>query len=104
MVLASMNGVHVDTPENARRFVACWNACEHIPTEALEKFESIKAAGLASMESVRAESAELAAMLLRLSRNLREHVNSAGASVVNCKACMEELAKVDALLAAREKS
>lgn len=37
MVLASMNDVHTRSEENARRIVACVNACEHIPTEWLEQ-------------------------------------------------------------------
>lgn len=61
--LGSVEHFEAAQRQNARRLVACWNACEHIPTEALERFESIKAAGTASMESVLAESAELVAAL-----------------------------------------
>ena len=36
MVLAEMNRVHTQTPGNARRLAASWNACQSFTTEELE--------------------------------------------------------------------
>lgn len=35
-LLGAMHSSNPDSPDNQRRVLACWNACQNIPTEALE--------------------------------------------------------------------
>ena len=47
------------TEANARRLVACWNACEGIPTEALEAYPAITGNGIKAIRAVEAQRDEL---------------------------------------------
>lgn len=52
-----------DNKANARRLVACWNACEGISTETLEQAKDWAEAGVATAEMLRAQRDELIATL-----------------------------------------
>lgn len=60
------------TPSNRRRLVACWNACEGIPTEVLERLGTLDRARV-ELDVVRAQSIaqrdELLALLDEVRRN-----------------------------------
>ena len=71
--------------DNARRVVACVNACSGIPTDLLESAKDWEAAGMQTVESVMRQRDELRAQLCR-TRNLIESGEQEAALTCLCDA------------------
>lgn len=86
------------SPEDARRLVACWNACEGIRTEALEHRTHLLKAEDTQLAMLQAQRDELLAALCEATRCLSWHTerHGVGMDALAVQIAIDAIAKVRA--------
>lgn len=72
---APVHDFNAEQQANARRLVACWNACDGVPTDALEQIEGFGKAAL-PYHLLKAQRDEMLEALQKLAQHAGPHVTS----------------------------